>query len=120
MPLRDEDRVTLVDLADCQCPPKRSIAERFPAAATGAPPTDKQRTSVALLQSWARSFAEVIDGTVPDGRDKELALTHLEDVLMRANRGVFTAPPATGFKFDGRTPHEMVHMCSVVGAKSIP
>lgn len=77
-----------------------SIADRFPAAATSAPPTAEQRDAVAELQAATRELAEKIDALVPEGRDKSLALTHLEDTLMRANRGVFTAPPRRRIRLD--------------------
>lgn len=67
-----------------------TIAERFPTAATSQPPTDQQKAIVAVLQAKVISLAEHIEGMVPDGRDKSIALTSLEDVLMRVNRGVFT------------------------------
>lgn len=68
-----------------------TIADRFPTAATGAPPTAEQREAVATLQQATRALGEYIDELVPEGRDKSIALTALEDVLMRANRGIFTA-----------------------------
>jgi len=67
-----------------------SIQERFPTAANGTPPTQEQRTAVSRIQQSVIQLAEWIDGLVPDGRDKSIALTALEDVLMRANRGIFT------------------------------
>lgn len=66
-----------------------SIEARFPAAAISSPPTQEQRQAVAALRADAVEFAARIDAVCPDGRDKSLALTHLEDALMRANRALF-------------------------------
>lgn len=66
-----------------------AIADRFPTAATSSPPTTEQRDAVATLQQGARGLAEIIVWLVPEGRNREIALESLENVLMRANRGVF-------------------------------
>lgn len=72
-----------------------TIEERFPTSVTGAPPTDEQRAIVTQLHARVVELAEYVDAVVPDGRDKSIALTSLEDVLMRANRAVFAhRPPA--------------------------
>lgn len=68
-----------------------AVSDRFTTAATGKPPTERQRASVSALRALTIELAEGIDVLVPDGRDKSIALTALEDVLMRANRGVFSA-----------------------------
>lgn len=65
------------------------IAKRFPTAATGGPPTYEQRNAVVALQKQVIELGVLIEASVPDGRNKSLALTHLEDALMRANRGIF-------------------------------
>ena len=70
-------------------PAQPSVAERFPTAAGGQPPTDEQRASVARLREATIALASTIDESCPNGRDKSLALTHLEDALMRANRALF-------------------------------
>jgi hypothetical protein len=59
------------------------------AAATSAPPTDEQRDIVAALLEAAQNFESEILELLPAGRDRSLAITHLEDALMRANRAVF-------------------------------
>jgi len=47
---------------------------------------------VALIYMELRTnfitLAEIVNTLVPDGRDKSLAITHLEDSLMRAIRGI--------------------------------
>lgn len=69
------------------------MTNRFAAAATSAPPTDEQRHQVSVLQGTIVDLAAKIELVVPDGRNKELALTALEDVQMRANRGIFQEGP---------------------------
>ena len=65
------------------------LETRFPTAADGAPPTDDQRTAVAQLREATINLASHIEAHVPNGRNKSLALTALEDAQMRANRGIF-------------------------------
>lgn len=62
---------------------------RFFTAANGAPPTNEQRASVAVLSQYVSELGAVIMERVPEGRNKSIALTALEDVQMRANRGIF-------------------------------
>lgn len=73
-------------------PPRPTLAARYSTAATGTPPTPEQRQTVADLQDVIVGLATLIDARVPDGRHKALALTALEDVQMRANRGLFAEP----------------------------
>lgn len=63
--------------------------KRFFTAANGTPPTNEQKNAVAVLSSHISGLAAAIMELVPDGRNKSLALTALEDVQMRANRGIF-------------------------------
>ncbi len=65
------------------------IAKRFGAAATGNPPTDRQRLTVRKLQEAVTELGYLIEFNTPAGRNKSLALTALEDVQMRANRAIF-------------------------------
>lgn len=65
------------------------VEARFFTAATGKPPTDQQKLDVAKLRDLVVELGTAIEDRVPDGRNKSLALTALEDVLMRANRGIF-------------------------------
>lgn len=62
---------------------------RFFTAAAAQPPTGQQRVDVATLRDLIVDLAVEIEHRVPDGRNKALALTALEDVQMRANRGIF-------------------------------
>jgi hypothetical protein len=65
------------------------LEKRFGTAAGGTPPTEDQKRSVAQLQRRTMALAQAIDAFVPYGRQKNLALTDLESVLMRAVKGVF-------------------------------
>jgi len=69
---------------------RQRMVARFVTAASGTPPTDEQKSAINMLQSAAVDLATAIEMLVPDGRDKSIALTHLEDTLMRAVRGIFT------------------------------
>jgi hypothetical protein len=68
------------------------LEERF--AAGGQPPTDEQRDAVRQIQEAVVSLAAHIGAHVPGGRNKSLAMTALEDVHMRANRGIFATGPS--------------------------
>lgn len=70
------------------------VEARFLTAAGGQPPTDQQRLSVAELRDLIVDLATAIEDRVPEGRNKSLALTALEDVQMRANRGIFATGPS--------------------------
>lgn len=64
--------------------------QRFFTASAGKPPTDQQKLDVAKLRELIVDLATAIEDRVPNGRHKSLALTALEDVQMRANRGIFS------------------------------
>jgi len=66
-----------------------TINERFGDATSGAPPTQEQRSDVGFLRRDIVELAERIEERVPEGRNKSLALTALEDVQMRVNRAIF-------------------------------
>ena len=57
-------------------------------AFTYHPPTPNQVERFKTLREDAAAFAEVLDLVCPDGREKALALTKLEEVVMRANAAV--------------------------------
>lgn len=63
--------------------------KQFFSAAEGAPPTDEQRAQVSILTQQVRRLGQEIIQNVPNGRNKSLALTALEEVQMRANRAIF-------------------------------
>lgn len=68
-----------------------SMTDRFTTAATGEPPTADQSRALGMIYTDTVILAETIAACVPAGRDRSIALTTLEDVLMRANRGVFAS-----------------------------
>ncbi|AMQ67060.1 MULTISPECIES: Acb2/Tad1 domain-containing protein [Mycolicibacterium] len=49
---------------------------------------DDQRVKAYLLAGKVTELAHYLDATLPPGRDKALALTHLEDVLGRGVRAL--------------------------------
>ena len=73
---------------------KTPLEERFITAAGGNPPTTEQRAAVAQIGEAVIQLASHIEALVPHGRNKSLALTALEDVQMRANRGIFATGPS--------------------------
>lgn len=73
--------------------PHERAEARFFTAAAGPAPTEEQKATVAGLREKIVALAVQIEAEVPSGRNKSLALTALEDVQMRANRGLF-APDA--------------------------
>jgi hypothetical protein len=42
-----------------------------------------------------RELAHVLNETLPEGREKSLALTHLQEVMMWANAAIALAPEGT-------------------------
>lgn len=73
------------------------IQQRFFTAQDGKPATEQQKYSVRRIRDETITLARIIEVHVPAGRNKAIALTALEDVLMRANRGIFAdqVPDAT-------------------------
>lgn len=55
------------------------------------PPTGGMIDSMQTLRDQARLLAHAINNLVPDGREKALALTNLEQVSMWANAGIARA-----------------------------
>jgi hypothetical protein len=53
-------------------------------------PTEDDINAVEALTSATIGLGSYIELLVPNGRHKSLALTHLEDVLTRANKAIFT------------------------------
>lgn len=47
-----------------------------------------QPEKYAAIRAQAKSFAYLIDGMVPDSREKSLAMTKLEECVMWANAGI--------------------------------
>lgn len=51
-------------------------------------PTANQPARYERLRAEARSLARTIVGLVPDGRERSLAITKLEEVVMWANAAI--------------------------------
>ena len=51
-------------------------------------PKEGQPEKYTLLRNMALELAMVIEGSVPDSREKALALTKLEECIMHANSGI--------------------------------
>ena len=63
----------------------RELHRRIDWNMTNHAPTGEQVTDrFEALREFAKSFAHAIVDLCPDGRDRDLALTHAEDALMRA------------------------------------
>lgn len=62
----------------------KDLANRF----TYHAPTAGQPDQYQMLRAIGLSFATVINEMVPDGREKALALTKLEEVIFWSNAGI--------------------------------
>ena len=62
----------------------KDLANRF----SYHPPREEDVQKFELMRSIALSFSAVINETVPDSREKSLAITHLEEVVFWANAGI--------------------------------
>lgn len=68
------------------------LANRF----TYHPPTDGQPELYELIRKIAFAYAVNLNELVPDGREKALALTKLEEVVFWANAGIARNDHASG------------------------
>ena len=48
----------------------------------------EKRASIEEIRDCAKNFAYLIAMTVPDGREKSLAITKIEEAVMWANKGI--------------------------------
>jgi hypothetical protein len=64
--------------------PDEEIISRF----TYHAPTEEQQQKYAYLRNAAKILAVDINELVPESREKSLALTHLEEVVMWANAAI--------------------------------
>jgi hypothetical protein len=63
--------------------------------------TEDKRSEHESVREACKSLAHALDSRVPNGREKALALTKLEETMMWANAGIArasTAEPATAPK----------------------
>lgn len=68
-----------------------SLHDRIENDFTYHPPTQDQIPKYQAIRDEAKSFAHLIDKLVPDGREKGLALTALDQVVWSANAGIARA-----------------------------
>lgn len=73
-------------------PNHAEIDRRF----TYVAPTDVTRPKHERVNELTLALAHELDDLLPDGREKALALTALEEVKMRANQAIATAPATKG------------------------
>ncbi|WP_418345280.1 DUF7681 family protein [Rhodococcus pyridinivorans] len=55
--------------------------------------TAEKRGEHESIHEACKSLAHALDSRVPNGREKALALTHLEDAMMWANAGIDRTRP---------------------------
>lgn len=65
-----------------------SLYDRIENDFTYHSPTPDQIPKFLAIRSEAKSLAHLIDALVPDGREKSLALTALDQVVWSANAGI--------------------------------
>lgn len=58
-------------------------------------PNDETRPKHEAVDDMARSVAHALDELLPEGREKVLALTALQEVRMWSNAAIATAAPET-------------------------
>lgn len=51
-------------------------------------PKENDAMKFVTIRQQAKQFADIINGVVPEGREKSLAITKLEEVVMWANAGI--------------------------------
>ena len=57
-------------------------------------PTPEMQAKFPIIRTAARELAYLINDLVPEGREKSLAMTKLQEAVMWANAGI-TIPKAT-------------------------
>lgn len=85
------------------------MRRRFFSAVTSGPPTEPQKLAVIRIRELVIDLAAQIEVDVPTGRNKSIALTALEDVAMRANRGIFD-PVAAAERAEAASLQEQVRV----------
>lgn len=73
----------MIDAAD--------IENRF---AFHAATTDEKRDAHTSVRQACRRLADFVNENVPDGREKSLAITRIEDAMLWANAGIARTNPA--------------------------
>lgn len=70
-----------------------SLSDRIHQNFTYHPPEEHQVSDFVSIREYGKSLALHIDRLVPDGREKSVALTKLEEVVMWANAGIARQNP---------------------------
>lgn len=70
----------------------KPIGEQIYQAFTYHPPTGDQPAQYAALRSAAKAFAEMIDLYCPNGREKSVSITKVEEAVMWANAAIARGP----------------------------
>jgi hypothetical protein len=52
------------------------------------PATGAQVEAHELVRGWCKALAHTLNDHLPEGREKSLAITHLEDTMMWANAAI--------------------------------
>lgn len=87
MPIPDHYQEGASDLLDSAVDP--DVLDKSADLAADRFFTASEEPRVKELRGLIQGLGQTIDVLVPPGRNKALALTALEDVQMRANRGIF-------------------------------
>jgi hypothetical protein len=56
------------------------------------PPSDTKATKHVMIRESGKTLTEIINEMVPDGREKSLAITKIEEAIMWANAGLARNP----------------------------
>ena len=67
---------------------QKDIDNRF----TYHPPSDTKATKHVMIRESGKTLTEIINENVPDGREKALAITKIEEAVMWANAGLARTP----------------------------
>ena len=57
-----------------------------------APPNEATKDAHAQVRAWCRRLAMDLNELLPEGRNKSLAMTALEEVMMRSNAAIARDP----------------------------
>lgn len=67
---------------------QKDIDNRF----TYHPPSENKATKHVMIRESGKTLTEIINEHVPDGREKSLAITKIEEAVMWANAGLARTP----------------------------
>jgi phage-related tail fiber protein len=67
---------------------QNDIDNRF----TYHPPSETKATKHVMIRESGKTLTEIVNEMVPDGREKSLAITKIEEAVMWANAGLARTP----------------------------